>query len=301
MNTTATRLEIKKDEPLAHHCRFAVGGEADFFVEVTSAEEIREAIEYAKDQKLNFFVYSGGSNIFFDDKGFRGLVIRIKGGEYRILHDDLIYVDAGYPLPKLIRDLAREGLGGLEFLGNIPGSVGGAVTGNAGCYGRSISEVIQDARVLDVAKNRVLVLKPKDFEFAYRHSNIKYDPNKIILNLTLKTVPKNSQEIFDEIGGELGERLIKHPHNAMCAGSFFKNPEGKSAWQVITEAGLEGAGVGDAVLSPKHANFLLNLHQAKSQDILKLAHQIQKGVKQKLKIDLEAEVRYIGEMGPQEI
>jgi UDP-N-acetylmuramate dehydrogenase len=294
---TSTKLDIKKDEMLSQHCRFSVGGPADFFVEVTTAEEMRDAITYATDNHLKYFIYSGGSNIFFDDKGFRGLVIRMIGGSFKVLHDGLVYVDAGYPLPKLVRDLARLDLGGLEFLGNIPGSIGGAVAGNAGCYGKSISEVLQEARVYSVADKKMKVWKPIDFGFEYRHSRIKFDTDYIVLNVTLKTAPNSFGEIMDVIGRELDERLSKHPHHAKCAGSFFKNPAGMSAWKIITEAGMQDANVGDAMISPKHANFLINNGQATSQDIIELTHQIQTSVKKKTDISLEPEVRYVGEHG----
>lgn len=296
-----TTPNIQKGVKLADHCRFGVGGPADFFVEVRSPEEIREAIGYARQNKLNYFIYGSGSNLFFDDRGFRGLVIRITGGEFKLLSDGLVLVDAGYELPKLVRDLAHLGWGGLEFLGNIPGSVGGAIVGNAGCYGKSMADVLQVARVYFVSQNRMDVLKPQDFEFNYRHSKIKYDPDKIVLNVTLKTVRRPPNKVIAEIEQELGERKAKHPHTAKCAGSFFKNPEAMPAWKAIQEASLHAFCIGGACLSDKHANFLINRGNAASKDILNLAREIQTIVKNKLNIKLEPEVRYIGEHGLEDI
>ena len=297
----ATGLNIQKGVKLSEHCRFSVGGPADFFIEVTSAEEIRDAIQYAKQNKLNYFVYSGGSNLFFDDKGFRGLVIRITGGKFKLLSDGLVLVDAGYELPKLVRDLASKGCGGLEFLGNIPGSVGGAVVGNAGCYGKSIADILQTARVYHAGKNKVEVWKPEDFKFDYRYSVIKNDSDKIVLNATIKTVQRPPKEIVAELERELDERMNKHPHTAKCAGSFFKNPEAMPAWKATQEAGLQAFCVGGACLSDKHANFLINRGNATSEDILNLARKIQAVVKNKLNIKLEPEVRYVGEHGLEDI
>lgn len=298
---TVLNLSIKKDEMLSKHCRFGVGGPADYFVEASSVKELKEAFIFAKDKNLNHFVYGGGSNIFFDDKGFRGIVIRLQDGGFEIKTNNTVVVSAGYDLPVLVRELAEKGVGGLEFLANIPGSVGGAVVGNAGCYGKSIGEVLQVARVYSVADNKVEIWKPKDFEFAYRHSRIKNENDKIILNITLKTVQRNPKKIMDEIGAELDERLDKHPHNAMCAGSFFKNPNNRPAWKVITDAGMADTRVGDAHLSEKHANFLVNKNKATSQDILELVRLIQKETRDKLGIKLEPEVRYVGENGLEKI
>ncbi|RLC37828.1 hypothetical protein DRH29_00210 [candidate division Kazan bacterium] len=292
---TVATLGIQKEIKLADRCRFGVGGPADFFVEVTAAEDIKAAIMYALDHNLDYFIYGEGSNLFFDDKGFRGLVIRISGGKFEVSSGGVVRVDAGYSLPKLVRDLAEKGWGGLEFLGNIPGSIGGAVVGNAGCYGKAIKDVLIDAQVYSVKQNKIEEWKPKDFEFDYRHSKIKYDPDKIILSVNLKAVKRSPSEIVREIEQELNERKSKHPHTAKCAGSFFKNPKEMAAWKAITDAGMADANVGGAAISPKHANFLVNSGGATSEDILKLARMIQKEVSSKLGIQLEPEVRYVGE------
>lgn len=298
---TTINLNIQRGIKLADHCRFSVGGPADLFIEAESAEEIREAVQYAKQNKLDYFLYGGGSNLFFDDKGFRGLVIRITGGKFQLLGNGLVFVDAGCMLPKLVRDLAHLGWGGLEFLGNIPGSVGGAIVGNAGCYGRSVADILQVARIYSISKDQVDVLKSQDFRFSYRHSNIKNDSDKVVLNATIKTIQRPPDEIMKEIEQELEERKNKHPHAAKCAGSFFKNPSEMPAWKAISEAGLQAFCIGGACLSDKHANFLINRGNATSEDILKLARKIQLQVRDKLGIQLEPEVRYIGEHGPQEI
>ncbi|MDD5605724.1 MAG: UDP-N-acetylmuramate dehydrogenase [Patescibacteria group bacterium] len=299
--TTSTQSDIKIGEPLAKHCRFGVGGAADFFVEVHSAEEIKEAINYASKNHLRYFVYGGGSNIFFDDKGFRGMVIQIVGGTFQLISDTCVQVDAGYSLPKLVRDLGVAGWGGLEFLGNIPGSLGGAIVGNAGCYGKCIADVLVSAQIFSVSTQHTETWQPADFAFDYRHSGIKEDPDKIVLSATLKLCQRPSEEILTGVEAELNERQSKHPHTAMCAGSFFKNPTNLAAWQAISDAGLAQARIGDAGLSDKHANFLINYHQATSQDILQLARYIQKTVKDKLGVELKPEVRYIGENGLQKI
>ncbi len=298
---TVTDLNVQKGVRLADHCRFGVGGPADFFVEVRTEGEIREAVKYAKKNGLNCFVYGGGSNLFFDDKGFRGLVVRIIDGEFKILDDGLVDVSAGYELPKLVRDLAHRGLGGLEFLANIPGSVGGAIAGNAGCYGKSIADVLRVVQVYLVTKDKIDILKPRDLGFAYRYSNIKDNPDRIVIGTTIKTIQRPESKIMEEIAQELNERMDKHPHTAKCAGSFFKNPDVMPAWKAIQGAGTQTLCVGEACLSEKHANFLINKGGATSKDILELARSIQTQVRAKLSIQLEPEVRYVGEHGLEKI
>ncbi|MCH7471715.1 UDP-N-acetylmuramate dehydrogenase [bacterium] len=295
-------LEIQRNVSLAGQCRFEVGGPAGHFAMAGGADELVEALNFARDNKLKYFVFAGGSNIFFADAGFRGLVIRMVNGGCRVDKEEpAVSVGAGYDLPTLVRELANEGLGGIEFLGNIPGSIGGAVVGNAGCYGRDIAGVLISAEVLDVGARTVEEVKPSFFEFAYRHSKLKDEPNYIVTSARLKLVPRAMAEILSEVEGELDQRLGKHPHFASCAGSFFKNPEGRPAWQVITEAGLDEARVGEAMLSPKHANFLINAGGATSADILTLVKLIQRLVKERMGIELEPEVRYVGPAGIENI
>lgn len=302
MPDTLTRL-IERNVRLGAECRFGVGGPADYFARVSSATELIQALQFAREHRLDYFIYAGGSNLFFDDNGFRGLVIRMMNGGWRL--DEVgasVKVSAGYDLPKLVRELGRQGWGGIEFLGNIPGSVGGAVVGNAGCYGRSITEILTAAEVYLVAEDKLITVGPEWFEFRYRHSKLKYDPNGVVVSAVLKLVRRAPEEILSEVEEELNARLGKHPHDAMCAGSFFKNPSMElPAWKVITEVGMAEAQIGDAQLSPRHANFLVNNGHATATEIIALARQVQQAVKEKLGISLEPEVRYVGERGIEEV
>lgn len=300
---TVAEIKIQKKVKLADHCRFGVGGEADEYIQVSFFGELSQAIKYANENNLKYFVYGGGSNVFFDDKGFRGLVIQIIDGKYHINEDSTVTVGAGYNLPVLVRNLADDGYGGIEFLANIPGSVGGAVVGNAGCYGKAIANVLTKVDVYFVKEDNLKSVDPKDLDFGYRDSKLKQDSssNGIVVSATLKIEPRNEQDIKYEIEQELDGRKNKHPHTAMCAGSFFKNPKNMSAWKIITEAEMTEASVGGAVISSKHANFLVNNGGATSEDILKLARNIRDKVKENLNIDFEPEVRYVGEHGLQEI
>lgn len=306
LNMTTSKqpdIEIKQGEPLAQHCRFKVGGPADYFCEVSSAAELALALNHAQVNQLRYFVYAGGSNIFFDDAGFMGLVIRFLGGGFELDHQALtVTVSAGYDLPTLVRELAKHDLGGIEFLGNIPGSVGGAVVGNAGCYGKNIAGVLVKAEVMDVAKHAVSNVQPDFFKFAYRHSKLKDDFSIIVVSATLQLSQRPGSKVLTEIEEELEIRMAKHPHSAPCAGSFFKNESrDHPAWMLISEAGMSEASVGGAGLSGMHANFLINQGGATSEDILNLAKQIQRAVRKSSGLELVPEVRYVSPFGISEI
>jgi UDP-N-acetylmuramate dehydrogenase len=292
-------MHILEQQQLARHCRFNVGGPADYFAIATGEEELAAALRFAQERGLRYFVYSGGSNLFFADAGFRGLVIKLEDGGVSIDRQTRwVTASAGYNLGKLVRAAAHEGLGGVEFLANIPGSVGGAIVGNAGCYGRSISEVVVSAEVFDCQTGERHRVEPGFFEFAYRHSQLKYDQRYVVVNATLAFDPRTEAEVLAEIGAELDSRRRKHPHEARCAGSFFKNP-GSSvpAWQLIQDAGLSEARSGDAQLSPQHANFLVNAGQATSAQIIELARLVQERVLAHAGVLLLPEVRYVSPEG----
>lgn len=213
-----------------------------------------------------------------------------------------VNVDAGYDLPQLVRELAALDLGGVEWLGNIPGSLGGAVVGNAGCYGRAIAEVLVEAQVLHIPTLSYQRVDPSFFEFAYRHSQLKYNDDYVLLSAVLRLTSRPAAETLGEVEAELAERRRKHPHDAACAGSFFKNPSReRPAWRVITEAGLATAEVGGARLHEKHANFLVNAGGASAADIIALAQMVRLVVRERLGLELEPEVRYIGPEGVEEI
>ena len=295
-------MQLLENEQLSSHCRFQVGGPADLFATTSSDEELTQALAYARECSLRFFVYSGGSNLFFDDAGFRGLVIKLAdGGVYIDEQTGWVTVGAGYNMGDLVRAAASQGLGGIEFLANIPGSVGGAVVGNAGCYGRSISEVLLTADVLDSATGETHRVEPAFFEFAYRHSQLKYDQRYVVVSVTLALEQRQAGDVLGEIEEELASRRKKHPHDAMCAGSFFKNPGSAiPAWRLIQDAGLSEARVGGAQLSSLHANFLVNGGNATSADIIALAALVQQRVLEHCGQLLIPEVRYVSPEGIRE-
>lgn len=296
-------LHIREQEPLSEHCRFGVGGPADHYAEVADSAGLISALQFAREHGLRHFIYAGGSNLFFADAGFRGLVIKLSGGDWTLDASGLsATADAGLPLNRLVRELAEQGLGGLDFLANIPGSVGGAVVGNAGCYGRAVADALVGALVFDVATLAERQVGPEFFGFDYRHSKLKYTDQYVLLSATFRVERVDGAAVLAGIRAELEARLAKHPHDAKCAGSYFKNPSREQpAWRVITAAGLADAQVGGARLSPRHANFLINDGGATSADIIALTRLIQQGVKAHIGVELVPEVRYVGPEGVVEL
>jgi len=297
---------IQEQVILADKCRFHVGGPADFYVEIVpTPEAVGAALAFAKEHGQQYFVYSGGTNLFFDDAGFRGLVIRVSGGSWQVsANENKVTVSSGCDLWQVVRSLAEDhSLGGLDFLANIPGNVGGAVVGNAGCYGRGVADVLDSAVVYDTRIDQTAKVPVDFFQYAYRHSRLKYSDRYIVLTVTLRVEPvADKQAVLRGIAAELEERRQKHPHDAWCAGSYFKNPSREAAaWKLITDAGMAGASVGGACLNPLHANFLMNAGKAKSSEIIELTRMIQRAVRDKSGHLLTPEVRYVSPTGVEEL
>ncbi len=235
--------------------------------------------------------------MFFDVGGFRGLIINYLADGIKVAHNKkTVQVEAGCKLSKLVRYLAKKNLGGMDFLANIPGSVGGAIVGNAGCYGKSISEIVTNITVFDVKTQKIRILSAKNGGFKYRDSMFKSFPHLIILSAKLRLVQDNGKQILARIAKEKALRYSKHPHQP-SAGSFFKNPPNKSAWKLIELAGMKGATVGGARVSSKHANHIVNHRLAMARDIVRLAHLVSKTVKRKTGIQLEWEVKFVRSNG----
>ena len=268
---------IRENEPTSKHSTFRVGGCAKYFFEAGSAEDLEDALKWAKDQDLPHIVLGGGSNVLFQDSGFPGLIVKFLASEVHV-EGDCVIADAGAKMSQVARH------GGLEEWAYLPGTVGGAVCGNAGCFGLEVKDVLTRAWILGKGE-----VGPEYFDFQYRHSSLK-DSGEILLKAAFKV-----QGDFDEkkIEKFSAEKQDKQPPG-MSGGSFFKNPEGQSAGELIDKCGLKGKTVGGAQISEKHANFILNTGNATASDILELADIAKKAVKEQFNIDLEEEIRIIG-------
>jgi UDP-N-acetylmuramate dehydrogenase len=293
---------------------FRIGGPARWLIDVMSVSEIRKAIAFAKEQDVPYTLIAGGSNVLVADAGVRGVVIHLYDGRHRIA-GDFIYAEAGTPLETLMRESAAAGLSGWESLAGIPGSIGGAVRGNAGAFGTEIADVVEAVRAYNTQTDQLYDFEKGSCEFAYRESIFKKDPRWIITQVILKLTPGDSTESHKNIQKTIAEREKRHIQKIRAAGSFFKNPaappavralyeyekktlcEGRrvpAGW-LIEKVGAKGASIGGAASSEQHPNYLINSSgDALSSDVLSLAEQLQTAVFERYKINLEPEVSLIG-------
>ncbi|MFA6992192.1 MAG: UDP-N-acetylmuramate dehydrogenase [Candidatus Gracilibacteria bacterium] len=304
-NKKAIKEEFKRrfplglfDEDLKKYCTFFVGGKTDYFYVLKNIKNLPKLVQFAKEQKIPYLILGKGSNILFDDKGFRGLVIKNEA-EKILVKDNEITADSGVNVSTLVGFAARYGLSGLEKWIGLPGTVGGLVRGNAGCNGLETKDILMGAILLDPETGKSKKVPNRYFKFGYRNSVIK-KTGEIVLHATFKLKKEKLPKAeLDKIMAEINRiRLGKQPYGA-SAGSFFKNPSPSSpAGMLIDKVGLKGKKIGGAQISQKHGNFILNLGNAKSQDIKKLAKFARSKVKQKFGIILQEEVQIMSEFGP---
>lgn len=289
--------ETQKEKPLAPLTSFRIGGPADLFYELKKVEDLPEILNEAKKLKISTVVLGGGSNTIFSDKGFRGLVIQIKASEIK-KEDSTIIADAGTLLSQVIQFAIKENLSGMEKMTGIPGTIGGAVRGNAGAYGTEIKDILIKALIYSPEKG--LREEAKEyFKFGYRHSVVK-DTNEIVLRAFLhlkSTDPEKMKMLQEESLFIIKNRISKQP-KGFTSGSFFKNPgENLKAGYLLEQAGCKGLQVGDAQVSKDHANWLINRGNATLKDVLELSDMMKSRVKEKFDIDLKREVQIVGENG----
>ena len=283
-------MHIIKNEPLSKHSTWRVGGPARWFIEVSGTEELIKALEWSRTKGIEHVVIGGGTNILVADAGYDGLVIKMINRDIRVIGEQIV-AGAGALTSMVARAAAEAGLSGLEWAVTIPGTIGGAVVGNAGCYGGDMSQVVESVSVLKgMTPARV---SQSDLIFEYRHSSFKGSDNTI-LEVTLRLKPRDKGEIETKINECLEKRKQTQPLGSSCAGCVFKNPEGDSAGRVIDEAGLKGERIGGASVSEDHANFILNDGTATADQILQLISLIKMKVRDERGVQLEEEVRYIG-------
>jgi UDP-N-acetylmuramate dehydrogenase len=283
-------MKYQRKEALKKHTSFRIGGPADYFCVPKNVHELREALMFSRQERLPLALIGAGTNFLALDQGFRGLVIKIGRGLDKIeVRGNEVTVGAGVFLPRLLSRLVKEKLGGLEFLAGIPGSVGGAVIMNAGAWGRELGQLIQQVRVIDRA-GKEKVLQQRQLGLGYRRSSLA-EKNLIVTEVVFKLRRKKRQLIKKKIDQYLDKRKTRQPLGSPNCGSVFKNTrQGPAGW-LIEAAGCKGWRVGDAQVSCKHANFILNLGEAKAKDVLKLVTMVRQAVKDKFKISLEPELK----------
>jgi len=287
----------QRDVSLRPHSNFRIGGRADFFLEVTSVSDLRAAISLARKVSLPFYVIGGGYNLLFDDDGYRGLIIKNEAQGIDTTEKGEIRAVSGTPLSELVQSALDRGIEGFEFLAGIPGTVGGAVCGNAGAFGQSIGETVAAAEIFDEA-GLVRDVAPRFLEFGYRHSLLK-NRREILLAARFLGRPGDKEKIKNKIAQNLESRKSKHPPwDTACAGSYFKNPilpDGTkiAAGFLLDQVGAKNLRVGDAAVFSGHANFILNLGNARAREVRFLAQELKERVKAKFGLELEEEVIYL--------
>lgn len=280
---------LLKDELMSTHTTFKIGGPADLYFEAKTEKDLLSSIELCRKFKIPYFVFGAGSKILVSDSGFRGLAIKISNKQYAI-RDTQIVAGAGVSLKMLVEESAKNGLSGLEFAAGIPGSLGGAIAGNAGAWQQSISDKVNRVKIL-TANSQVKWFDQKDCQFSYRQSRFKTS-GEIVLEAELVLAKENPAKIKQAIKANLEKRLNQPKEPSV--GSIFVNPKPQAAGELIEKCGLKGKVIGRAKISEKHANFFINLGGAKAQDVLQLIKLAKNEVKKKFNVNLEEEVRLIG-------
>ena len=283
----------KFDEPLKRYTAWKIGGPADALLEPNSVEELIEATNKAREHGVPVTVLGGGTNVLVRDGGIRGLTIRLAKSLTNVeIEGTSVTADAGVLYPVLANTTAGRGLAGLEFATGIPGTVGGAVYMNAGAYGSETKEVLDWA---DVYKDQeVIRTKNKDLDLSYRHSALHENPDWVVLRAGYTLTPGDPIELKARIKEFRVQRMNGSPNRPSC-GSTFKRPPGDFPGRVIEAAGLKGTRVGQIEVSPVHANYLVNLGGGTAEEALDLIDLVRQKVFERLGIELEAEVRVVGE------
>lgn len=283
---------IREQELLSGHTTFRIGGPAKYYLVPESIDEVKQAIAFAKEKKLPFYVLGKGSNMLFSDEGYEGIIIEIgKGLEKISIEGTKVKAQSGISLSAMAVKLADAGLAGFEFAGGIPGTLGGAVAMNAGAYGGEIKDCIVSATVLTEAGDTVELAKD-ELQLGYRTSVIQ-KAHYIVLGAEF-SFGKGETSAIKKIMKELNQRRReKQPLEYPSAGSTFKRPEGYFAGKLIQDAGLKGYRVGDAQVSEKHCGFVVNRGSATADDVKQLIADVQTKVKDAFGVELEPEVRIL--------
>ncbi|MFG6120523.1 UDP-N-acetylmuramate dehydrogenase [Thalassobacillus sp. B23F22_16] len=284
---------VKVDEMLRDHLYTRLGGKADFFITPTTYEEIQNVVKFSKEEDVPFTLLGNGSNLIIKDGGIRGIVINLKHLDKISSEGNTVVAQSGARIIDASYYALEQHLSGLEFACGIPGTVGGALYMNAGAYGGEIKDVLDYAYVVDKEGNLVKRLA-SELDLDYRTSNIP-DNGDIVVEATFNLKPGNYEDIKAVMDDLTYKRESKQPLEYPSCGSVFKRPPGYFAGKLIQDSKLQGTNIGGAEVSTKHAGFIVNKNNATTSDYIALIEHVQKTVKEKFGVDLEREVRIIGE------
>ena len=303
---------VKKNVSLTPYTSFKIGGKAKYFFVAKTTQDIIDAVHAAKQCKVPFFLLAGGSNVLVSDKGFNGLVILMKNTGYKV-QGNILYVEAGVDVSVIVRETGKKEFSGFEWAGGLPGSIGGAVRGNAGAFGGEIKDNVVSVVALDT-KGNLKTLSAAQCKFAYRDSLFKRK-NWMVLSATFVLKKGDKKKIQDIAKDHMMYRKECHPVEYPNAGSMFKNCDLKKFSKklqkefshvikvdpfpviptayLISEAQLKGLCVGKAEVSKKHPNYIVNRGGASAKDVLAVLKKVKQVVKKKFSVDLEQEVQYV--------
>lgn len=307
------------DEPMCRHTSFRIGGAAKYFVTVTKEDILIKLLSFLQMKGQQYYVLGNGSNLLVDDRGYDGVIIKLDGEfkEIRVNMEATVQAGAGVLLANLSNTAWKHSLTGLEFAFGIPGTLGGAIVMNAGAYGSEMKQVVKTVRVLNLPQtetpgdtdsfdgtgiigagektkfeSQICEYTCEEMHFAYRHSRMKEIPG-IVLSVTLELRKGDAQEIKANMDSFTAQRKEKQPLEYPSAGSAFKRPEGHFAGKLISDAGLKGYRVGDAMVSEKHAGFVINAGNATARDVKQLLDDVSRIVYEKYGIRLEPEIIFL--------
>jgi UDP-N-acetylenolpyruvoylglucosamine reductase len=276
------------NEPMKNHTSFKIGGPADILFLPEKNSDVEIAVNFCKDNNIRFFVMGNGTNLLVSDDGFRGVIIKIsKNMAFAKVNGNEIEASSGILLSRLSKIALENNLSNLEFASGIPGTLGGAICMNAGAYGGEIKDVFVSAEIFHDGQIKTFT----DLNFSYRKSLI--DENYIVLSAKIKLTNKNHDEILKKMTEYADKRRSTQPLEFPNAGSIFKRVQNNSAGKLIMDANLAGYTIGGACVSKKHCGFIINLGNAKAQDVLDLIDYVKKVVQDKFDVSLETEIKLL--------
>jgi len=286
------RGTVLSSEPLARHTTFGIGGPADLVVVPEDSQDLKTALDFARSRGLSVFVLGSGSNTLVRDGGIRGVVILLQKFQDLQREGHALTAGAGVRISRVLAYCSKQGLAGLEFLCGVPGTVGGAVWGNAGAWGGEIADRVARVHLISQGAED-LILTREQIPFAYRSSG--FPRGAVLIRATFALQPGEPTAIRQQISRWLIQRNARQPVEYRSAGSIFKNPPGDYAGRLVEASGVKGSRIGGAMISEKHGNFFVNLGGARAADVLALIRLARERVCASTGIDLELEIRVVGE------
>ena len=283
--------EVLENVSLKDYNTYKIGGKTRYLVKPYNIDSLKELLIYIKNNTLKYIIIGNGTNIILPDSDYDGVIILLSKLNEIKINENTVNAFCGVSLTYFVNELVKNNLGGLESLSGIPGTLGGAIVNNAGCYGQTIGDKLNSVTYLE--NGEIKTINKEECNFSYRDSIFKKNKNFIVLSAEFKLDYKNKEEMLNIIKENMIKRNTSQPLNYPNAGSVFRNPIGYSAGKLIEDAGLKNYHINGAYVSDKHANFIINKDNASSEDIIELIEYIQKEISEKYNIKLKLEQEII--------